>query len=62
MPIEPQTAKPPGTLEELADDMNSGAVELLLMVGGNPVYDAPADFEFAKRLGKSRAAGTFEPV
>jgi molybdopterin-containing oxidoreductase family iron-sulfur binding subunit len=50
--IRPKTAKPPGTLEELSDDMNSGAVELLLIVGGNPVYDAPADFDFAKRLDK----------
>ena len=30
--------------------MNSGAVDTLLMVGGNPVYNAPADFKFAESL------------
>ena len=31
---------------------NSGAVETLLILGGNPVYDAPADFSFLDALKK----------
>lgn len=39
-------------LKELVDDMNAGKVELLALVGGNPVYDAPADLEFVKAMDK----------
>src|SRR5438105_3059260 len=30
--------------------MSAGKVELLIMLGGNPAFDAPADFDFAQRL------------
>ena len=33
-------------------DMQSGAVDTLLMLGGNPVYDAPADFGFLDAMKK----------
>jgi MoCo/4Fe-4S cofactor protein with predicted Tat translocation signal len=33
-------------LGELVDEMRRGAVELLLVLGGNPCYDAPVDFGF----------------
>ena len=39
-------------LRELVDDMRAGAVQTLLILGGNPVYDAPADFEFGERISK----------
>ncbi len=39
-------------LRELVEDVNAGAVETLVMIGENPVYDAPADFEFAGLLSK----------
>ena len=32
--------------------MNAGTVDLLLILGGNPVYTAPADLEFADALQK----------
>ena len=32
--------------------MNAGKVDLLVIVGGNPVYTAPADLEFADALDK----------
>jgi molybdopterin-containing oxidoreductase family iron-sulfur binding subunit len=35
------------SLARLVSDMNSGQVEMLLIVGGNPAYDAPADLDFA---------------
>jgi MoCo/4Fe-4S cofactor protein with predicted Tat translocation signal len=37
-------------LQELAGEMWAGTVELLLILGGNPVYTAPADLDFAAAL------------
>src|SRR5271169_6131805 len=39
-------------LKELVGDMNAGKADLLVILGSNPVYDAPADFEFAKAMDK----------
>ncbi len=36
----------------LASDMKKGAVQTLLILGGNPAYDAPADLDFAAALAK----------
>jgi molybdopterin-containing oxidoreductase family iron-sulfur binding subunit len=40
------------SLTELVDDMRSGAVSALLILGGNPVYDAPADLGFLAAMQK----------
>jgi molybdopterin-containing oxidoreductase family iron-sulfur binding subunit len=42
------------SLRELVEDMRAGKVDLLLILGGNPAYDAPAELEFASAL-KSNA-------
>ena len=34
-------------LRDLVDEMRRGAVELLIVLGGNPRYDAPVDLNFA---------------
>jgi molybdopterin-containing oxidoreductase family iron-sulfur binding subunit len=47
--IEPAAAEG-APLRELASDMHAGKVAVLLALGVNPVYDAPADFEFSKAL------------
>jgi MoCo/4Fe-4S cofactor protein with predicted Tat translocation signal len=39
-----------GSLRELAKDLLAGAVETLIILGGNPAYDAPADLDFARVL------------
>ena len=39
-------------LRELVADMDGGKVDLLLILGGNPVYTAPADLNFAAALDK----------
>ena len=39
-------------LRELVDEMNAGAVDVLLIAGTNPVYDAPVDLQFADALQK----------
>jgi molybdopterin-containing oxidoreductase family iron-sulfur binding subunit len=40
------------SLRELVTDMNAGAVQLLLIVGTNPVFTAPADLDFLTALKK----------
>ncbi len=37
-------------LKKLTEQMSAGSVSDLLIVGGNPVYDAPADLNFGKAL------------
>jgi molybdopterin-containing oxidoreductase family iron-sulfur binding subunit len=39
-------------MESLAEQMRAGGVDTLLILGGNPVYDAPADLDFAGALAK----------
>jgi MoCo/4Fe-4S cofactor protein with predicted Tat translocation signal len=40
------------SLRELCADMAKGKVDLLLILGGNPVYDAPHDWDFVSKLKK----------
>ena len=40
------------SLQSLVDDMNSGAVDILVIIDTNPVYDAFQDMNFAEALGK----------
>jgi molybdopterin-containing oxidoreductase family iron-sulfur binding subunit len=49
-PLEPQPTQPVATLRQLVDEMNAGRVELLLILGANPVYASPADIDFAAAL------------
>ena len=39
--------------------MAAGRVETLVILGGNPAYDAPADLEFAAAIGRSRRPSTW---
>ncbi len=39
-----------GSLRALVDAMNADEASTLLILGGNPVYDAPADFDFGAAL------------
>ena len=39
-------------LAALVAEMQAGAVEMLVILGGNPVYAAPADLDFAAALDK----------
>ena len=42
------------SLKELVGEMNAGSVDFLLIIGGNPVYNAPSDLKFGDALGKVR--------
>ncbi len=51
-PVEGEAADQIASLSDLVTDMSAGRVDLLVIVGGNPVYTAPADFKFAEALDK----------
>jgi molybdopterin-containing oxidoreductase family iron-sulfur binding subunit len=52
--IEANPANHLSSLRELAGDIDSGAVDLLVVMGVNPLYDAPADLGFRERFLKVR--------
>ena len=51
-PVEAEPVDQLESLRELVADMNAGKVDLLLILGGNPVYTAPADLKFAEAMSK----------
>lgn len=44
------------SIKTLVSDMNSGQVDLLVVLGGNPAYDSPADLDFADALSRVPAS------
>jgi MoCo/4Fe-4S cofactor protein with predicted Tat translocation signal len=51
-PVEAHFGARESTLRELVDEMKGGQVGLLVVLGGNPVYTAPADLGFADAFQK----------
>jgi molybdopterin-containing oxidoreductase family iron-sulfur binding subunit len=51
-PIEANLQDQMASLRELVRDMRAGAVRILFMLGGNPVFTAPVDLGFAEQLAK----------
>jgi MoCo/4Fe-4S cofactor protein with predicted Tat translocation signal len=51
-PVEIDPVENVQSIRELANDINAGKVETLVMIGGNPVYDAPADLDFRSALNR----------
>jgi MoCo/4Fe-4S cofactor protein with predicted Tat translocation signal len=56
-PIEANPVDEIASLSGLVKDMRDGAVDTLLILGGNPVYDAPADLHFLDALKKVKLRG-----
>jgi MoCo/4Fe-4S cofactor protein with predicted Tat translocation signal len=52
--VEPSPVNQLESLRDLVNDLNAGQVELLVILGGNPIYDAPVDFDFANALQKAK--------
>ena len=52
--VELEPASQVEGLQTLVRDLNDGRVDLLLMLGGNPVFDAPADLDFAAAMAKAK--------
>ena len=51
-PVEARSVDQMGSLRELVADMQAGLVDLLVILGGNPVYQAPAELRFSEHLSK----------
>lgn len=43
-----------GSITNLAADLNSGGIEVMVIANSNPVYTAPADLKFADALAKAK--------
>jgi len=55
-PLEVQPVDPLESLRDLVRALDAGSVTVLLILGGNPVYDAPADFAFERMLQRTKTA------
>ena len=51
-PINPMPSEQAADFRGLIDDINAGKVQWLVMLGTNPVYSAPADYDFQDTLNK----------
>jgi MoCo/4Fe-4S cofactor protein with predicted Tat translocation signal len=51
-PVEIDPVEHGQSIRELIADMNAGKVETLVVIGGNPVFNAPVDLDFAGALDK----------
>ncbi|MCG8606628.1 TAT-variant-translocated molybdopterin oxidoreductase [bacterium] len=49
-PAEAESVIQTESLSQLVTDMEDGKVEMLVMIGGNPVFNAPADLNFVDAL------------
>jgi len=58
----PVTADKSGSLADVAKALDSGAVKTLVIVGGNPVYNAPVDVNFSDVLSKFTADKTNDAI
>jgi molybdopterin-containing oxidoreductase family iron-sulfur binding subunit len=52
-PVDANPVNQTESLRDLVADMRAGKVDLLVIMGGNPAYDAPADLGFADALKSS---------
>ena len=55
-PVEVDAVEHGQSIRELIADMSAGKVETLVIIGGNPVYNAPVDLDFAGAVAKVHAA------
>ena len=53
-PVDANPVNQTQSIKELVADMRGGKVDLLIILGGNPAYDAPVDLNFADALQNSK--------
>jgi molybdopterin-containing oxidoreductase family iron-sulfur binding subunit len=53
-PVELSPADQLASLRELCRDLDAGSVDVLLIVGGNPIFNVPADLDFAIKMQKAK--------
>ena len=49
-PVDANPVNQTESIKDLVADMQAGRVDLLIILGGNPAYDAPADLNFADAM------------
>ncbi len=49
-------------LQQLVADINGGSVDTLVVLGGDPVYNAPADLDFAAAMKKVKTSIQLSPL
>ena len=49
-PVDANPVNQTAAIQELVADIDAGKVDLLVILGGNPAYDAPSDLDFAGAL------------
>src|SRR3954470_9263453 len=54
-PVDANPVNQIESLKDLVNDIQGGKVDLLIILGGDPVYDAPADLNFADALKSGKA-------
>jgi MoCo/4Fe-4S cofactor protein with predicted Tat translocation signal len=52
--FQPETESKDGTVSDLAKSLDGGQVKTLVILGGNPVYNAPVELEWAKTQRKAQ--------
>ncbi len=53
-PVEANPVDQVASLQDLAKDLEAGAVDFLLILGGNPAYNAPVELGMADQIKKAR--------
>jgi molybdopterin-containing oxidoreductase family iron-sulfur binding subunit len=53
-PVDANPVNQAESIKDLVSDINAGKVDALVILGGNPAYDAPADLDFANVLKNGR--------
>ncbi len=53
-PLEANPVDQVESLRDLVHDLDAGTVELLVILGGNPVFTAPADFDLKDKLARAK--------
>src|SRR5258708_30839517 len=51
-PVEVDAVEHGQSIKELIADMNAGRVDTLVIIGGNPAYNAPVDLDFVSAVDK----------
>ena len=61
-PVEANPVNQIESLEELVADIEAGQVDTLVMLGVNPVFNAPADLRFGEKLSQGENAHPSRPL
>ena len=61
-PVEANPVDQLASLQDLVKDLDAGAVDLLLILGGNPAFNAPVELGMRDRLQEGQAARPPRPV